>query len=370
MKLIDRYILKSFARNFLFGLFCFIIIFILVDLFENIDKFIDKNLGFADVLSYYTFFIPEIIKLITPVSVLLSTLFTTSRFIALSEMTSMNSAGISIYRYSLPLLLTGIIITLCSVYFNGWIVPYSNAEKIKIEREKLGKHSSMNLLQNLSLQVSPNTIFTIRNYSETEKSGESVSFQIFSDNSLSDLTERYDAQRARWDSVARNWVFTNVTVRKFDSLGLSSYSYFSELDEKNILPESNINLTPQKISIKQKSPDELVISELRAFIDEMRFSGQNVTRAEVDYYSKTAFPFANIIVIIFGVSLSLNQRKGSAALQFGISILVTFIYLGFIKISQTFGYNGEIPPLLTAWLANILFLSVAIINFARLNLRN
>ena len=370
MKLIDRYILTAFIRNFLFGLLCFVVIFILVDLFENLDKFIDKKLSFPEVVAYYAFFIPEIIKLITPVSVLLSTLFTTSRFISLSELTSMSSAGISIYRYSLPLLAAGFLITAAAVYFNGWVVPYSNAEKYRLEREKLGKHLTTGIFQNLSMQVSPTTIFTIRNYSETEKKGESASLQVFTDNSLSELTERYDADRARWDSVRKAWIFSNVTTRKFDSAGLTSYAFNSELEEGSIIPDKRISLTPEKISIKQKSPDELVVSELRSYIDEMKFSGQNVTKAEVDYYSKTAFPFANIIVIIFGVSLSLNQRKGSAALQFGISILVTFLYLGFIKISQTFGYNGEIPPLLTAWLANILFLSIGILNFVRLNLKN
>jgi lipopolysaccharide export system permease protein len=370
VKIIDKYILTAFLKNFLFGMLCFILIFILVDMFENIDKFIDKKLTPDLIIKYYCYFIPEIVKLITPVSMLLATLFTSSRFISLSEMTAINSAGISIYRFSLPLLLTGIVVTIFSIYFNGWIVPYSNTEKLAIEREKIGKNKNAGIIPNLSLQDSENQILTIKNYNELEKSGEFASIQIFSNNELSDLTERYDARKINWDSIAKRWTLTQVTYRTFDSANLSSYKFIGTVSSNALENNHQINITPERINIKRRSPDELILTELRSLIDQMKYSGQDVTRAEVDYYSKISFPFANIIVIIFGVSLSLNQRKGSAAVQFGISILVTFIYLGFIKISQTFGYNGEIDPMLTAWTANILFLLLGILNLLRLNLKS
>ncbi len=44
LKKIDIYIISHFVKNLLFALLCFIIIFILVDLFENLDKFIDNKL--------------------------------------------------------------------------------------------------------------------------------------------------------------------------------------------------------------------------------------------------------------------------------------------------------------------------------------
>ena len=53
------------------------------------------------------------------------------------------------------------------------------------------------------------------------------------------------------------------------------------------------------------------------------------------------------------------------AIEFGISFAVTFIYLGFMKISQVFGYNGDLNPLLTAWLANLIFLGAGLVNLAR-----
>ncbi|MCE1166130.1 MAG: LptF/LptG family permease, partial [Bacteroidetes bacterium] len=118
---------------------------------------------------------------------------------------------------------------------------------------------------------------------------------------------------------------------------------------------------------KQLKPEELVLSEFKEFIDNLEASGQDVSKEKVDYYSIISFPFANIITIIFGVSISSNRRKGGAALHFGVSLIVSFIYLGFVKISQVFGYNGDLNPIITAWLANILFFTVSAVNFYRLN---
>ena len=85
----------------------------------------------------------------------------------------------------------------------------------------------------------------------------------------------------------------------------------------------------------------------------------------VDFHNKIAFPFASVIVVLFGVPFASTKRRGGLAIDFGVCVAVTFIYLGFIKTSDVFGYNGDLNPLLTAWLANILFFILAIINILR-----
>ncbi|MCP5064767.1 MAG: LptF/LptG family permease, partial [Ignavibacteriae bacterium] len=78
------------------------------------------------------------------------------------------------------------------------------------------------------------------------------------------------------------------------------------------------------------------------------------------------FAFASFVVVLFGVTISANKRKGGIAIQFGINILLVFVYLVFMKISQAFGKNGVLDPIITAWIANIIFLSAGIFNLIRL----
>ena len=95
---------------------------------------------------------------------------------------------------------------------------------------------------------------------------------------------------------------------------------------------------------------------LKKFIENQQRAGQDVSKWLVDFYSKISFPFASMIVVLFAVPFASVKRRGGIGVQLGISLLITFIYLIFLKVSQVFGYNGDIHPLLTAWLANILFL--------------
>ena len=367
MRILDLYILKQFSKNFFFGVISFLVIFILVDLFENLDKFIDYKLSNMSIMQYYIYFIPEILKLITPIGMLLASLFTTSKFNTYSEMTAIKSSGISIYRFSVPILIFGIIVTIFSIYFNGWIVPKTNSEKFNFERKYLNKNKISGVLQNLHILDSENHIISFGNYNESDKTGSNVSVQIFDSLNSSTLKYRFDIKNLIWDSVKSEWKLTGISQREFISSSIENFKYTDSAFAKDIPAIGKIYISPSQLIKNQLKPDEILLSDLKEFIISMEDSGQNVSKAKVDYYSKISFPFANLIVILFGISLSSNRRKGGAAIQFGISILVTFLYLGFIKISQTFGYSGDINPILTAWMANIIFLLIAIFNLLRLN---
>jgi lipopolysaccharide export system permease protein len=138
------------------------------------------------------------------------------------------------------------------------------------------------------------------------------------------------------------------TLRAFDSLKIGKLS-----------------LTPSDIEKKQRTPDEMDYNDLREFITNQERAGQDVARWLVEYHFKIAFPFASIIMVLFGVPFASSRPRTGAAIGFGIATAVTFVYLGFMKASQVFGYNGDLNPLLTAWLANLIFLVAGIANLVR-----
>lgn len=338
----------------------------MVDMFENLDRFIDKNISFPQVAVYYLYCVPDILKLILPVGMLLASLFTISRFVNYSELTAMRSAGISIYRYLLPVMIFGLIVTLSSIYFNGWVVPKSNRLRFEFERKQLGRNKISDITQNLFFQDRINRIIIINSYNNLNYTCDKVSMLVFRTDTLHILNNRIDIEIMNWDTVAMDWKAKKVIQRSFkqetESIKLYDSVYLSVL-----FPDDRISLEPDKIYKKQLKPEEMVLSEFNEFITNFEKAGQKVSKEKVDYYSIISFPFANLITILFGVSIASNKRKAGAALHFGISIIVSFIYLGFVKISHVFGYNGDINPVLTAWLANILFFTISLLNFYRLN---
>jgi lipopolysaccharide export system permease protein len=69
--------------------------------------------------------------------------------------------------------------------------------------------------------------------------------------------------------------------------------------------------------------------------------------------------FTALIVVLFGVPFASQKKRGGLAIQFAVAIGIAFVFLAFTKVSQTFGYTGSIDPILTAWLADLLFLLIA-----------
>jgi lipopolysaccharide export system permease protein len=353
MTLIDRYIIRQFLVTMLFALVAVLIVFIVIDVMEKLDSFVDKKADWPIILQYYIFFMPEIIKLIIPVAMLLASLFVTARMSSQNELGAMKSGGISLYRMMAPFVVVALMISAASVYFNGWIVPQANKAKFTIERVYLHKDVINASGANVFVQDSPTRIIAMGYFDDSRNIASRVSMQDFSPLDHTRMVERVDAITMHWDSTARAWILTNGVRRWFDETGNERMASFAS-ESAGLL-----HFTPEDLRKKAEKPDEMDYYTLREFIGNQQRAGQEVARWQVDFYSKISFPFASVIVVLFGVPFASVKRRGGVGVQLGISLLICFIYLIFMKVSQVFGYNGDLHPLLTAWLANILFFAAA-----------
>lgn len=362
MKHIDRYIARQFLTSFFFGLLAFLLIFIIIDMMEKLDDFIDAHAATEIVVQYYIAFSPEIIKLMTPVAILLAALFVTGRFSSQNELAAMKASGISLYRYMLPFLLIATFVCGLSIYFNGWVVPYANQKRLYIERTYLHRSPASSVKFNLFFQVAQNRIVTVHYYDTRAKIANNVTIVDFAENDPTKIVHRYDAQQMEWQQENEKsdgeWILKSGIAKNFIA-SEKNYNRFSSL------PVGKLSLTPDDIEKKQLTPDEMNLFALSEFIANQERIGQDVARWLVEYHFKIAFPFASIIMILFGIPFASSRPRTGAAVGFGIAVAVTFIYLGFMKASQVFGYNGDLNPFVTAWLANFIFLGAGIVNLFR-----
>lgn len=364
VKILDRYIIRQFLIVFLFGLLAFVCIFIIIDIMEKLDDFIDAQAPTSIIIHYYIASVPDIVKLMIPVAVLLSALFVTSRLSSQNELAAIKSSGISLYRIMAPFLIVTCFICFASIYLNGWVVPYANQNKFYIERSHLNRSIQAAVRRDIIFQEGRTRIVSINYYDTHAKCAQRISVQDFDSSDITILRHRSDALQMQWiqpvgdDAQKAKWVLLHGTTRSF----LDSAQTLVSFDSLEI---GRLSLTPSDIEKKQRTPDEMDYFELKEFIANQQRAGQDVARWLVDYHFKLAFPFASIIMVLFGVPFAASRPRTGAALGFGIATAVTFIYLGFMKASQVFGYNGDLNPLFTAWLANIIFLIAGIANLFR-----
>jgi len=358
MKLLDKYLIKQFLQTVFFGLAAFTLIFVVIDMMENLDDFIDQNVPFLIILQYYLYFTPEIIRLITPVAVLFAGLFTTGKMANLNEITAIKSSGISMYRFMAPIVIVTVLISIFSVWFGGYLVPGANKLKMEIEVNRLKKGLTF-AGSNYFFQDSPNRIINISYFDNNQLSAMRVSIQEFHPKHPTKITRRIDATRLTFDTLSSTWTAVDGMDRVFQDT-TESLEYF---DAKKI-PE--INFRPGDLEFKQKRPEQMNLSELNRLINDQIKAGMDPKSMIIDFHSRFAFALASLVSILFGLPISANKRKSGLALQFGINILITFIYLGLMKIFEAFGKNGAMHPILTAYIVNIVFFIAAIFNISRI----
>lgn len=357
MKILDRYLVKQFLQTILFGLLAFTLLFVVIDLMENLGDFIDQDVPTPLIFQYYLVFIPEMIRLMTPVAVLLASLFTAGKMANLNELTAIKASGVSLYRFMTPFIITSILISIGSVYFGGYLVPIANKHKIFIEQNSM-KKGIVFFGSNIFFQDSKTRIVTISYYDVTQGQANQISIQEFDPNDKTKLISRTDSYRMNYDSTKAAWfVYDGITRHFSDS---------TETVDKFIVREfKDMNFKPSDVIQKQRKPEEMTLSDLKNFAAEQLRTGNNPTAILIEYHSRIAFAFASMIVVLFGLPISANRRRGGLAIQFGINLLITFIYLVFMKVSQAFGKSGVLNPLITAWFANFIFLLAALYNIKR-----
>jgi lipopolysaccharide export system permease protein len=365
MKILDRYLIKQFLMTIIFGLIAFTLIFVVIDMMENLDDFIDQNVPADIVLHYYFVFAPEILKLMTPVGVLFAALFTAGKAANLSELTAIKASGVSLLRFMAPFLVTTLAVSIFSIYFAGYLVPMANKTKVNIERNYL-KRGFVYSGSNIFFQDSRTRIVSISFFDESRNTAYRVSIQEFNKDDLTRMVSRIDAQNMVYDSTAKIWTAQNGVKRIFSPVSFASVGGNQKDEYFTRLRLNYLNFSPNDLFFKQQKPEEMNLGELKTLIRSQEKAGNDPTAVLIEYHTRFSFPAASLIVVLFGLPISANKRKGGLAVQVGINILVTFIYLVFMKVSQAFGKNGAMDPILTAWFANIIFLGAALVNIPRM----
>jgi lipopolysaccharide export system permease protein len=284
---------------------------------------------------------------------LLATMFTIGRMMNFNEIVAVKNSGVSLFRFMLPFLAIGAMVTGITLYFNNWVVPEANKKKFFIERNYLGKSVVREGLTRLYFQDSRNQMILIEQFNEVQMSAAYVSLLVYDEKDRTILLKRIDAPQMLWENG--RWRLINAIERDFEG-GMEKLTSYPAVFPEDIQGVRKLILKPPDITKKQLKPDELNYGELKDFIESQIKGGHDAARSEVDFYAKISFPFSNMVVILFGMAIATGARKKrNLPMQFGISLLASFIYLAFVKFSQAFGYNGDLNPLLTAWLANIFF---------------
>jgi len=346
-KLVDKYIIQHFTGKVLMTVMAFIVIFLLVDIVDHLDHIMDSEMPRGEIMHYYYHTVPWYFSLGLPMSLLLATVFTFGILQKNNELSALKASGVSIRRLSIPLLIMGLFFSIFSFYFDNLYVTEHLQKrnelgtKYNLIRSKTQKMKKKDIFR----QETKNEVLGIRRYQFRNQTAHNISIQKFSDGNL---ISRLDAPLMKWNADEKYWILPNYFTRSWEDETQSFYK--SEKD--SIL---KLNFTPTDLTQTTVKPEEMNYWELKKFVNKLEQHGVKDPRWAVNMYFKPAFACTSLLMVLFGLSLSIRKPRSNLAVGIGISIFVIFIYYAAIKTGQSLGYKGSLSPFLSVWIPNLIF---------------
>ena len=352
IKILDWYIIKKFIGTYIYSIMLIISISIVFDINENLAKFSESHAPLrAIVFDYYLNFIPYFANLFSPLFVFIAVIFFTSKLAGNSEIISMLAAGVSFKRLMRPYMISCVAISILSFFLSAYVIPHGTV--IRQNFETIYKNKTKNTsADNVQLQVGAGVIAYIQHYDNNLKKGYGFWLDKFENKKLvSHLT----AMEIQYDTISdskNHWKMTNWKVRRLKGL--------REVITSGIQKDTLIQMEPTDLVYSKGQQETFTSPELRAYISKQidRGSG-NVVQYQVEYHKRIAASFASFILTTIGFSLSSRKRKGGMGLYLGIGLALSFGYIMLQTVSSTFAINANLPPMLAAWIPNIIFAVVA-----------
>jgi lipopolysaccharide export system permease protein len=345
-RILDRYIAGQFFRMWLAALSAFIVIFLVVNLFEKVSKFLEYNVPMDVIVKYYLFMIPYIVKWMNPIAVLLGVLFSLGTLSRNLEITAMTAAGLSLRRVIFPVIFLGFAISVAVFYFGETVVPYADAKKEEIDTVYIKRLPLLKTIRriNLAYRGKEGRFYYVRVFDGIRNQMRDV--RVIEKSEAGEVRRLIVAREAIWRGG--RWQFRDGSIRTFRQTGDIAVTYFDK--EYFDIPE-----TPEDFMREEKSPETMKFNELAAYVSNLESSGVDASKERVELYLKISVPLANFIVVFLGAPLALQSHRSGLADGFGLAILLGFMLWGALAVGRAFGQNGTLPPLFAAFLPDTVF---------------
>lgn len=345
MKIITRYLYKQFFVFFFISLIIFLVVYMVIEFFGKIDNFFEANATVGMAIAFLLYKAPFIILQLIPVSVLISVMLMLGLLSKHNEILALKSSGMSMYNLASIIVGISVIVGIGSFFLSESIVPITSPMANDLWDRQIEEKDSKGAYKLSHIWYKgKKTIYQIRTFDTTRNIAEG--FTVFFFDRDFTVIKRIDAKSARWNDGV--WYLQEGLIQDIEGGNLKKSERFVKYAIQ--LPE-----IPNNFKRSMKAPEEMSFWELKKYTKKIREEGYDATQYLVDLNIKVAFPFICPVLTLVGIPLALSRRRGGIPFSITIGIGVSFLYLLTFGISRSFAISGLLPPVLGAWMANLLF---------------
>lgn len=360
MKLLDRYVLRNFIEPFLLCFFGFLAIWLIFDLSDNGPDFLQAKASTKAIARYYVMQLPQIVLISLPVGLLLALLFCLSRMSRFNEIISMLTAGRSMVRVLLPLIVVGLLLSTALLALNYQLAP--RAEAIR-----------ETAIEQINTKRKPGEVDAIKGYLFRDRMNErtwfvnkfrpdSMQFEgvhITQQDASGSITRKWYAGGAIYDPRTKVWTLNRGMVVDFDEAGdIAKIDNF----EDGYRRITDWTETPSRIQSARSDARHMTVPELRAYLaNNADFPAEQLAPYRTYEQHRLALPMqCAVIVLLAGPLAIVFSRRGviggvaAAMALYAAFLLTTYLFLAL-------GKGARIQSTLAAWTPNAIFFAIGLV---------
>ena len=351
MKLLYRYLLGQFVRNFLTVAIGFIAIYLLIDFFDKIDHFTRAGKSLREALSFFFLNVPFILDQLGPVLILLAGIITFGILNHNHELQALKASGIPLKTIIRPILAASICVTALYMAMAQWILPITISASEKIWNEDVQGKVPLGAHRNGRYYYKGAEGFYSFLWQDPGK-------YIFRNYSYStwDADFHMDTMiTCDWAEYSNNiWYMHNGQVQKrqgnaydirvFDTIQIST-------------PES-----PDIFFIPQYKPEQMSLSGLYREMGKVDTETE-MAKAKADFFGRISYILLGLPLLLLGLPiLVLSYQKWGKDLAIAIpaSCCIAFVAWGIWGALQSLAREDYVYPLFSAVTVHCIFASVGL----------
>jgi len=337
--LLDRYLYRQYTKNFLLVVGSLVAIYLLVDFFERVDKFVEAGQTTALALRYLLLKIPLIIVQLMPVCQLLAAVITMGVLNHQRELMALKAGGINLRRIIRPILLITLLFTLGNLAANEWLLPSAIANANRIWYEEVKKSKAQGIVRHGQVfYKGVSGIYTFKRPSENTRQFTDFNYTAWGADYT--LSNQLTAARATW----RDGIWTLDKGRKKTRKGDGGYQVAPFESLQVALPDN-----PEDFFIPDYRAEEAPLSEeWRAGLA----PGEAGTQAWTQLHLRLSYIFLGIPLVLLGlpILIIINQRwRRDLSVAIPVSCILAFTCWGWWSAAQSLIKIYQLDPLTTSW---------------------
>lgn len=357
MMLLNRYMLREFAKPFLFSMVTFALLIQLGHLFDRMEVFMRNEVQVKIIVVYLMAMLPLWLVQALPICTLIAGVTAIGNMSRSGEILCLRSSGVSSKEILKPLFGIAIFLTICTFILGDTIMPRATFYGRTLYRTYVDKVTVQKpIWQDIIVLAKNKKRISAKRLDLVKNEMEMVTVEEYGDHF--NLRQALTAQKAEWTDP-QGWTFYDGVVRLFSKHGDEIIEEEQFISARLVLPEKPSDLVPLRVM-----PEELSVRQLKSYIARINGLGIPALREKVHYHLKFAFPFTHIMVLAIGVAIAFKTTPsggGGGRKEFGrmktlaIALAVALVYFLLITVGEALGESRKIPPWLSVWAANAIF---------------